>query len=748
MHWANQIQSLKKRAWPIVAASGLVSSALLATPLSAAAATSTYSSAVLADSPVAYWRLGEAAGAASVADSSGQSHTATVYPGATLGVASGLPNDTDTAASLNGSTGYLRGTDTVAVGADFTVEAWVKANSPTASGTIFSINGTGGVRTLQLNGGQFVGMTSHASTWTSYSVMAPKVDASKWHHVVYTIQGGSVLRLYVDGVAAGSKTLTNRGTFSGRPVIGWSDSTWLSKFAGSVDEVALYPTALSAVRVAAHYAASATSPAVVVPVVPADCTKTLQSHIDAAAVGSTISPPACVYRETVTINKALTLAGRPGTEIRGSDVWTAWTAANSATFVSQLAVGYLPPVSLDQYACDPNTGNRCLWSEQVFLDGNGLAQLAPGSTPVAGQFALVSTTDRRIRLGDNPSGRSVEVTTRPRWIVTKADGVTIQGLTMRHAANSAVKGAVSNDGFSNWTLQDSTLRDAHGANASLDSGSNVRLLRNDVARGGLNGIAGSGVRVGGVIQGNKINDNRTAEVAFSRNWGAGGLKLTQVTNFLVDGNEVGNNDGVGLWCDIGCTTVTISNNKVHHNRWQGINFEVSNGAKIHGNAVWENGWGKAAWGWGAGIVVSSSANAEVYNNTLAWNYAGISVIAQNRPDAIRSTGINVHDNKIIKKTVTGDFSATYWKNLSLAWLSDSTATAYLYDAASNNVGTNNHYWYDTLEATGIRFTWTINYDKLAAFSLKPGGTAGTYLTSTEMSAALTSLGMPLTAEAH
>ena len=35
-------------------------------------------------------------------------------------------------------------------------------------------------------------------------------------------------------------------------------------------------------------------------------------------------PDSCVYRETVTINKPLTLRGGPDVHVWGPDVWTAW----------------------------------------------------------------------------------------------------------------------------------------------------------------------------------------------------------------------------------------------------------------------------------------------------------------------------------------------------------------------------------------------------------------------------------------
>jgi hypothetical protein len=257
---------------------------------------------------------------------------------------------------------------------------------------------------------------------------------------------------------------------------------------------------------------------------------------------------------------------------------------------------------------------------------------------------------------------------------------------------------------------------------------------------------GSNMSEGGLLQGNRIHENRSAKAQFNRDWGAGGLKLTQVTNFIVDGNEADHNDGLGLWCDIGCKNATFSGNRVHHNQWQGINFEISDGARIYDNALWENGWGKTAWGWGAGIVISSSANAEVFNNTAAWNYAGISVLYQNRPSSPgpEPAGNNVHDNIIIKKTVTGDYSQTYWYNLSLAWLSDGSKP--MFDASWNNVGMNNRVWYDAPEQTSVRFSWSTQFMTLADFVGTVGGEGTQYLSSDAKDQLLQDLNIPLTPE--
>ncbi len=84
---------------------------------------------------------------------------------------------------------------------------------------------------------------------------------NQWHLVTATL-GANGMRLYVDGVQVASSTSVTSGTtFKGdwqvgqAPLSGRTSAPTSSALAGSVDEVAIYPTQLSASRISAHYAA-------------------------------------------------------------------------------------------------------------------------------------------------------------------------------------------------------------------------------------------------------------------------------------------------------------------------------------------------------------------------------------------------------------------------------------------------------------------------------------------------------------
>ena len=462
------------------------------------------------------------------------------------------------------------------------------------------------------------------------------------------------------------------------------------------------------------------------------CATGLQQLVDGAASGGTVTAPACLYRETVTITKPLVLRASPGAEIRGSDVWTGWNTSGSR-WVSTNQVPSFPTHG----ECDSAFGSRCLRAEQVFRNGTPLVQVT--SNPGPGQFALDSS--RRVILGDNPSGQLIEVTTRRNWIVGRADNVTVEGFRMRHAANDSQTGALTPAGRSGWVVRNNVLSDAHGAVFSFENGSNNQLVGNDIFRGGQLGIHGGGAggSTGNQVRNNKIHDNNTE--GFADGWEAGALKIAVSANVLVEGNEVYNNAGPGIWFDVNCRDVTIRGNRAHDNKGPGIFYEISSRAKITGNQAWENGWGFTGWGFGAGILVSSATDVEVDNNVVAWNGDGISVISQNRSGYTQIRNVWVHDNRIFKIDIDPEGSN---QAFALAWLQDFAGG--LFSGTSNNRGENNAYWYNQPEGSRNRFEWNGGYNRLTNFNGTPGEQNGRYLNNTEKDQILNSVGVPTTAK--
>jgi hypothetical protein len=331
---------------------------------------------------------------------------------------------------------------------------------------------------------------------------------------------------------------------------------------------------------------------------------------------------------------------------------------------------------------------------------------------------------------------------RRQWMTVSAANVTVKGATMRNAAaGSFQEGSFRASGAVNLKLIDVHLSGGAAADFAMQGGSGLRITNCEFDTGRQEG-ATIGQVSDLVVSGTRIHHNNTA--GFDPGNEAGGIKIGNGgVGLTVMDSEVDHNAGPGIWFDVNAQQVTVSGNRSHHNAHAGIMFEVSNGAVISDNVVWENGWSNTGWGWGAGILVSSSSNAEVTHNTVAWNADAISVISQNRAGFTSVTGNNVHDNTIIRGARAGGDSSD---RPLLGWFQDWSGV--LYSAGSNNHGSGNVYWSSGAEPDYARFVWSGSQDTIAKFNATPGDEAARYLSTSERDAALAAAGIPLGQEAH
>ncbi|MBP7568779.1 MAG: LamG domain-containing protein [Acidobacteria bacterium] len=222
-----------------------------------------YQEAVLADAPVGYWRLGEAAGTTLV-DASGYGRHGSYVGGeaVTYGAAGAVHGDT--AVTFNGVAGYATGPEAFPypfrITGDLTLEFWVKEAARPARVTVLSkgFNYEFEV-TLEVNGsitfyhGNGVGNFPH----TIAAVGALPADGT-WRHVAIvrdTVAGTIVC--YINGVAQGAPVVCAHAIVAGTlaTTIAREASAAAQFLAGSLDEVAIYNAALSQARILAHIAA-------------------------------------------------------------------------------------------------------------------------------------------------------------------------------------------------------------------------------------------------------------------------------------------------------------------------------------------------------------------------------------------------------------------------------------------------------------------------------------------------------------
>jgi parallel beta-helix repeat protein len=316
-------------------------------------------------------------------------------------------------------------------------------------------------------------------------------------------------------------------------------------------------------------------------------------------------------------------------------------------------------------------------------------------------------------------------------VQVKASDVSITGLTVRDVASPQQDGAVHAWDVDRFTFTDGLVTGAAGGCISVARSHGSVLEDSTFIACGQEGVHGSQAD-GLVIRGNRMIGNNP-KLAVDPGWEAGGAKVSRSTGVVFEQNEVSDNGGPGIWCDIDCRDLTVRDNRVSGNDRAGIQVEISDGATVTGNTVWENGWGHAAWGWGAGILVSSSRSVDVTHNLLAWNADGIVVVTQDRDDSPGpTTDVHTSDNVVASE---GGYEA-----FGVAWLQDWAGG--ITDAASGNGGAGDRFWYSGAEDGDARYAWGDELSGLTAFAATPGGQGDAYLTDEEVRSQLEAEGVP------
>jgi hypothetical protein len=380
----------------------------------------------------------------------------------------------------------------------------------------------------------------------------------------------------------------------------------------------------------------------------------------------------------------------------------------------------------------------CSWTLQAAVDAtpSGSRMVVPPCTyreTVTIRKPLTLVTD-----GGRIDGQGV----RKHAFVVSGSDVTIDGFEVTRTTNPAQDGAIRVRAANRFTLRNTHIHHTGGACISIGGGSGHRILDSELAYCAQQGYHLAGVS-DSLVARTSIHHNNPNR-AYDPGWEAGAGKAAGVVRLTFEANEVYANRGHGLWCDVECRHVTYRGNRVHHNELAGIYFEISDGALIVGNRVWENGWAFPPWGWGGGIVVSSSRNVVVEDNVVAWNADGISVISQNRGRSTWNsvTNVAVRDNVVVLAPQAVDGS----DRMLLAWLQDWNGV--MYRSTSNNRGLDNRYWHSQSEPTWGRYGWEGPISRLSTFNATPGEQGGVYISTATRDAILASAGMPLSPQAR
>jgi signal peptidase I len=219
-----------------------------------------YVGAVLADSPRFLWLLDETAGTATAQDRSGNRFLGDYRPAAVLGQPGGLPNNPGTSMRTGGGL-PLTSAYTAGAPGTHTMELWFRAGPQGAGSLIgFGSSTTAGTPPVE---DRVVRLTSSGQvTYGDWSSNPRSIIATPggyaddaWHHLVVVSTAANGGRqssvIYVDGVARASGLTSKVDDYASFVRVGGGSGT--GTFSGSVDNVAIYHSALSPNRVAAHW---------------------------------------------------------------------------------------------------------------------------------------------------------------------------------------------------------------------------------------------------------------------------------------------------------------------------------------------------------------------------------------------------------------------------------------------------------------------------------------------------------------
>jgi len=211
-------------------------------------------------------------------------------------------------------------------------------------------------------------------------------------------------------------------------------------------------------------------------------------------------------------------------------------------------------------------------------------------------------------------------------------------------------------------------------------------------------------------------------VIVSTGWESGGTKGISHSGMIFENNEVYNNIGPGLWSDSVPPNPQTANwivrrNDVHDNAGSGIFCEVTAGGQIYENYAHHNGGsasqaGSAYYGNG-NITVSSSKDVSVHHNVVQGGLIGVNFFAQNRPDrpgiSDGTAGQNLwaYENWFIS-------DVNNW--IALGWANESDPIF------TTGGGWLNQFWWPTADGTsGSRFAFLGEKSTMAALNSTNGG---------------------------
>jgi parallel beta-helix repeat protein len=263
------------------------------------------------------------------------------------------------------------------------------------------------------------------------------------------------------------------------------------------------------------------------------------------------------------------------------------------------------------------------YADAVWIDGVELTQVGSEAAVTTGKF-YVDETNKRLVIGSDPTGKTVEASKLAKAIQNQGAGSTLRGFGVkRYAAHLALYGAISNE-VNDCTYENLVIQD----NATLGIGGwgDRATYRNLTVTGnGLLGIAADqapGLLITkSVVKGN--NDQKFKQEPVS-----GGIKTSNTDGAEFSDNLIEGNNTIGLWLDVSMRNFKIMRNKITGNS-EGLEVELSGHGIIADNYIVRNNK--------AGLFLFDTNDVKVWNNTFEANSRSLQFLQDERRNTNTAT---------------------------------------------------------------------------------------------------------------
>lgn len=347
--------------------------------------------------------------------------------------------------------------------------------------------------------------------------------------------------------------------------------------------------------------------------------KTIAAALRVVPNGGTIVLRGGSYHEEIVVpaQKRVTIQPAPNESVwlDGAKPVTGWKASGSTWYVDGWSTaldasptytkGAPDNAQADWRFVDP-AHPMAAHPDQVWVAGVQLREVASASQVAEGTF-FVDDSAKRLVIGTNPTGKSVEASVLTQALSIRSAGTEVRGIGVRRYATSVPQMGTVIAAAPSVSLTDVTIRD-NSTTGFYSWAPGTTLTRVSLIGNGL--LGGGASQADGLTVTQMLSVGNNVE-HFNDSPVSGAFKVTRTRGVTVTDSAFTGNNGRGPWFDESVLDIAFTGNDVIGNTGHGVMVELSERAVVADNVIARNGE--------FGLFVLNSGNVKIWNNTFVGN---------------------------------------------------------------------------------------------------------------------------------